>query len=146
MLVQPGLCRTCWETTLLVFPRGGSFLSFRRRSRSRSRDKHQRSRSRDRKSSKHKHKDKDRDREREKKKDKHEDGMEEGEIEEEETKKKVPLSLEELLAKKKAEEAALSKVKASRGYKYKMFSFSTSLMKFFLLINVKMPAIVDFLS
>ena len=36
--------------------------------------------------------------------------MEEGEIEEEETKKKVPLSLEELLAKKKAEEAALSKV------------------------------------
>ena len=27
MLVQPGLCRTCSETTLLVFPRGGSFLS-----------------------------------------------------------------------------------------------------------------------
>ena len=25
MLVQPGLCRTCSETTLLVFPRGGSF-------------------------------------------------------------------------------------------------------------------------
>ena len=24
MLVQPGLCRTCSETTLLVFPRGGS--------------------------------------------------------------------------------------------------------------------------
>ena len=27
MLVQPGLCRTCLETTLLVFPRGGSFFS-----------------------------------------------------------------------------------------------------------------------
>ena len=26
MLVQAGLCRTCSETTLLVFPRGGSFL------------------------------------------------------------------------------------------------------------------------
>ena len=26
MLVQVGLCRTCSETTLLVFPRGGSFL------------------------------------------------------------------------------------------------------------------------
>ena len=26
MLVQAGLCRTCWETTLLVFPRGGSFV------------------------------------------------------------------------------------------------------------------------
>ena len=41
------------------------------------------------------------------------DGMEEGEIKEEEddrNKKKVPLSLEELLAKKKAEEDALSKV------------------------------------
>ena len=25
MLVQAGLCRTCSETTLLVFPRGGSF-------------------------------------------------------------------------------------------------------------------------
>ena len=25
VLVQPGLCRTCSETTLLVFPRGGSF-------------------------------------------------------------------------------------------------------------------------
>ena len=24
--VQPGLCRTCSETTLLVFPRGGSFI------------------------------------------------------------------------------------------------------------------------
>ena len=24
VLVQPGLCRTCSETTLLVFPRGGS--------------------------------------------------------------------------------------------------------------------------
>ena len=24
MLVQAGLCRTCLETTLLVFPRGGS--------------------------------------------------------------------------------------------------------------------------
>lgn len=79
----------------------------KRRSRSRSRDKLHRSRSRDRKSSKHKHKDKDRDRE--SKKGKNEDAMEEGEIEEEETKKKVPLSLEELLAKKKAEEEALSK-------------------------------------
>lgn len=80
----------------------------RRRSRSRSRDK-RRSRSKDRKSSKHKHKDKDRDRDRESKKDKNGDPMEEGEIEEEDSKKKVPLSLEELLAKKKAEEAALSK-------------------------------------
>ena len=26
--VQPDLCRTCSETTLLVFPRGGSFGSF----------------------------------------------------------------------------------------------------------------------
>ena len=26
MLVQAGLCRTCSETTLLVFPRGGSFI------------------------------------------------------------------------------------------------------------------------
>ena len=25
VLVQLGLCRTCLETTLLVFPRGGSF-------------------------------------------------------------------------------------------------------------------------
>ena len=25
VLVQDGLCRTCSETTLLVFPRGGSF-------------------------------------------------------------------------------------------------------------------------
>ena len=25
MLVQPDLCQTCSETTLLVFPRGGSF-------------------------------------------------------------------------------------------------------------------------
>ena len=30
MTVQPGLCGTCSETTLLVFPRGGSFaFSFR---------------------------------------------------------------------------------------------------------------------
>ena len=28
MLVQAGLCRTCSETTLLVFPRGGSFTSY----------------------------------------------------------------------------------------------------------------------
>ena len=28
MTVQPGLCRTCSETTLLVFPRGGSFTCF----------------------------------------------------------------------------------------------------------------------
>ena len=27
MLVQAGLCRTCSETTLLVFPRGGSNLT-----------------------------------------------------------------------------------------------------------------------
>ena len=26
MLVQAGLCRTCSETTLFVFPRGGSFF------------------------------------------------------------------------------------------------------------------------
>ena len=26
MLVQAGLCRTCSETTLLVFPRGGSII------------------------------------------------------------------------------------------------------------------------
>ena len=26
MLVQAGLCQTCSETTLLVFPRGGSFV------------------------------------------------------------------------------------------------------------------------
>ena len=24
--VQPGLCQTCWKTTLLVFPRGGSYF------------------------------------------------------------------------------------------------------------------------
>ena len=28
MLVQAGLCRTCSETTLLVFPRGGSNVLF----------------------------------------------------------------------------------------------------------------------
>ena len=28
VLVQVGLCRTCSETTLLVFPRGGSFIIF----------------------------------------------------------------------------------------------------------------------
>ena len=27
MLGQVGLCRTCSETTLLVFPRGGSFVT-----------------------------------------------------------------------------------------------------------------------
>ena len=27
MLVQAGLCRTCSETTLLVFPRGGSYIT-----------------------------------------------------------------------------------------------------------------------
>ena len=27
VLVQLGLCRTCSETTLLVFPRGGSFVA-----------------------------------------------------------------------------------------------------------------------
>ena len=27
MTVQPDLCQTCSETTLLVFPRGGSFYS-----------------------------------------------------------------------------------------------------------------------
>ena len=27
VLVQAGLCRTCSETTLLVFPRGGSHIS-----------------------------------------------------------------------------------------------------------------------
>ena len=26
VLVQAGLCRTCSETTLLVFPRGGSYV------------------------------------------------------------------------------------------------------------------------
>ena len=26
MLVQPGLCGICSETTLLVFPRGGSYV------------------------------------------------------------------------------------------------------------------------
>ena len=26
MFVQAGLCKTCLETTLLVFPRGGSFI------------------------------------------------------------------------------------------------------------------------
>ena len=26
MLVQPGFCRTCSKTKLLVFPRGGSFI------------------------------------------------------------------------------------------------------------------------
>ena len=29
VLVQAGLCRTCSETTLLVFPRGGSFVCHR---------------------------------------------------------------------------------------------------------------------
>ena len=28
VLVQAGLCRTCSETTLLVFPRGGSITEF----------------------------------------------------------------------------------------------------------------------
>lgn len=70
----------------------------KRRSRSRER---RRSKSRERKSGKHKHKDKDRS-----KKDRDD---EEGESKEESDKKKNPLSLEELLAKKKAEEAALSK-------------------------------------
>ena len=28
MIVQPGLCPTCSKTTLLVFPRGGSYTSF----------------------------------------------------------------------------------------------------------------------
>ena len=28
MLVQTGLCRTCLETTLLVFPQGGSFNGY----------------------------------------------------------------------------------------------------------------------
>ena len=28
VLVQVGLCRTCLETTLLVFPRGGSLVEF----------------------------------------------------------------------------------------------------------------------
>ena len=32
VLVQPGLCRTCSETTLLVFPRGGSNVSSKSRS------------------------------------------------------------------------------------------------------------------
>ena len=27
VLVQPGFCRTCSETTLLVFPQGGSFIN-----------------------------------------------------------------------------------------------------------------------
>ena len=27
MLVQAGLCQTCSETTLLVFPRGGSYIA-----------------------------------------------------------------------------------------------------------------------
>ena len=27
VLVQAGLCRTCSETTLLVFPRGGSYFN-----------------------------------------------------------------------------------------------------------------------
>ena len=30
VLVQAGLCRTCSETTLLVFPRGGSIMSNRK--------------------------------------------------------------------------------------------------------------------
>ena len=29
MTVQAGLCQTCSETTLLVFPRGGSYILFR---------------------------------------------------------------------------------------------------------------------
>ena len=29
VLVQVGLCRTCSETTLLVFPRGGSYVAAR---------------------------------------------------------------------------------------------------------------------
>ena len=49
------------------------------------------------------------------------EAMEEGEIEEEETKKKVPLSLEELLAKKKAEEEALAKVCVRTIYIYTTF-------------------------
>ncbi|KAL4222559.1 DEAD (Asp-Glu-Ala-Asp) box polypeptide 23 [Mactra antiquata] len=78
----------------------------RRKSRSRSRDRKHRSRSRERKSGKHKHKDKDRivkkDRDNDEDQDsKDDDGKD----------KKVPLSLEELLAKKKAEEEALAKPK-----------------------------------
>lgn len=75
----------------------------RHKSRSRSRERRHRSRSKERKSGKHKDK---------KTKKEREGGVEDGEIkEEEEMKKKVPLSLEELLAKKKAEEEALAKPK-----------------------------------
>lgn len=78
----------------------------RHKSRSRSRERRHRSRSKERKGGKHKHRDKDFKKE-------SKDGLaEEGEIkEEDESKKKVPLSLEELLAKKKAEEEALAKPK-----------------------------------
>lgn len=41
---------------------------------------------------------------------KHEEEEEEGEIKEEANKKRVPLSLEEIIARKKAEEEATSKV------------------------------------
>ena len=29
MTVQPSLCLTCFETTLLVFPRGGSYVCYK---------------------------------------------------------------------------------------------------------------------
>ncbi|XP_052807369.1 probable ATP-dependent RNA helicase DDX23 [Mya arenaria] len=74
----------------------------RHKSRSRSRDRRHRSRSREKKAGKHKHKDRD---------GKKEKDDEDGEIKEEEGKKKNPLSLEELLAKKKAEEEAQAKPK-----------------------------------
>ena len=54
---------------------------------------------------------------------------EEGELKEEEAvKKKVPLSLEELLAKKKADEEALAKVKTDKDLP--IYSLSQILFKF----------------
>ncbi|KAL3831667.1 hypothetical protein ACJMK2_023390 [Sinanodonta woodiana] len=94
----------------------------RHRSRSRSREKKLKTRSperpheknKERIKRKHKDKNRDGDKSKERKRDKigqNEDGMEEGEIKEEDSGKKMPLSLEELLAKKKAEEVSQSKPK-----------------------------------
>ncbi|CAN7997261.1 unnamed protein product [Ixodes pacificus] len=83
-----------------------------RRKRSRSREKRSRSRSREKKKDRDKGRDKDRRKDRDRPKDKeNKDRSKDGEEDEEESGKvkKEPLSLEELMAKKKAEEEARSK-------------------------------------
>ena len=79
----------------------------RHRSRSRERRKRSRSKDKDRKRSRSRDRQKKKHQDKSSKKDRNSDGK----TEEEKVPKKVPLSLEELLAKKKAEEEALSKPK-----------------------------------